>query len=196
MHGPQHRQQRIRPHGQRDVPIPSRPMPSCILIQADFALGLCKAPFDAPATARPLHDGVQGGRLGGKHTVRRALRGGGRLRRTTSHRRQEGCSGAARGSHVQSYHRGPLVPSPARNRYRWCVQLLPPQCVWNHDSIRSTTVVLVGCNPLFSQSFHLSMGCLASQAPAPESTDAGSRAGDVRLEVSAPPVPRLVCRPL
>src|SRR5437879_6801076 len=41
-----------------------------------------------------------------------------RLRRTKSHRRQWGCNGAAHGSHRQSYHRGPVVPSPACNRHQ------------------------------------------------------------------------------
>ena len=36
-----------------------------------------------------------------------------RLRRTKSPRRQWGCSGLARGSHCQSYQRGPLAPSPS-----------------------------------------------------------------------------------
>src|SRR5712664_1372861 len=41
-----------------------------------------------------------------------------RLRRTKSHRRQWGWHGAAKGSQRQSYHRGPLVPSPARKRHQ------------------------------------------------------------------------------
>src|SRR6476660_6502767 len=41
-----------------------------------------------------------------------------RLRRTNSHRRQWGCNGAAKGSHRQSYHRGPVVPSPAFKRHK------------------------------------------------------------------------------
>src|SRR5215471_1874213 len=41
-----------------------------------------------------------------------------RLRRTKSQRRQSGCHGAARGSHIQAYQRGPFAPSPALNRDR------------------------------------------------------------------------------
>ena len=49
----------------------------------------------------------------------------------------------------------------------------------------------VGCKPLFGQDCHLSIGCLASQSPCIEGIMQGTEA-----EVSAPPVPRLVCRPL
>ena len=48
MSGPQHGQQRIRPHRQGDVPIPARPTPDLILIQPDLPFGLLKALFDGP----------------------------------------------------------------------------------------------------------------------------------------------------
>ena len=48
----------------------------------------------------------------------------------------------------------------------------------------------VGSMPLFGQDCHLNIGCLASQ-----SLCRGIRQG-AEVEVSAPPVPRLVYRPL
>jgi len=71
MPSPEHRQQRLRPHGQRDMPIPSHPTPYFIVIQPDLALRLCKAPFHGPAAAGHLHHRLQHGRLGGTHDVRR-----------------------------------------------------------------------------------------------------------------------------
>ncbi len=76
--GPQHGQERIRPHRQGAVPRPAGPMPDCILGRAVGAL---------------------------------------RRRRTTSHRRQWGCNGAAQGSPRPSSQRGPVGPSPACHRH-------------------------------------------------------------------------------
>ena len=53
--GPQHRQQRIGPHGQGDMPIPPRPTPDLIVIQAHFALGRFKAALNRPPRAGNLH---------------------------------------------------------------------------------------------------------------------------------------------
>jgi hypothetical protein len=58
------------------MPIPSRPTPYFILIQADLAFGFFKTLFHGPAAAGDLHDGFQHGPMQGKHHVRRQLRGG------------------------------------------------------------------------------------------------------------------------
>ena len=63
--GPPHRQQRIRPHRQRERPIPSCPTPHCILLQADRAFGLFTTPCNGPAAAGHLHDGCQHGHMRG-----------------------------------------------------------------------------------------------------------------------------------
>jgi hypothetical protein len=68
-----------------------------------------------PATGTTVSSTV----TGGAHTTYAVSSVGAlRLRRTQSHRRQGGCSGAARGSHLQSDQRGPWAPSPARNRHQ------------------------------------------------------------------------------
>jgi hypothetical protein len=73
---PEHRQERIRPPGQRARPRPSRPPPHGRLSQADFACGLCKTPFHGPSAAGHLHHGVQPGRMRGKPDGRRKVRRG------------------------------------------------------------------------------------------------------------------------
>ena len=104
--GPQHRQQRIGPHGQRDMPIPPRPTPYFILIQPDLAFGLFKALFHGPAAAGHLHDGCQRGPCGANTTYAVSSVGSLRLRRTKSHRRQWGCQRRGQGEPRQSYQRG------------------------------------------------------------------------------------------
>jgi hypothetical protein len=70
----QYRQERIRPHGQRDMSIPPRPTAYLIVIQPDLALRLFKTPFDGPSTARHPYDVCQGRPLWGKHDVGRQRR--------------------------------------------------------------------------------------------------------------------------
>jgi hypothetical protein len=65
----QHRQQRIGPHGQGDMPIPACPTAHLIVIQTNLALRLFKAPCNGPAAARHRYDRFQGGRLWRKHDV-------------------------------------------------------------------------------------------------------------------------------
>src|SRR5215510_6367509 len=72
---PQPCQQRIGPHGSGDVPVPSRPTPHFILIEADLALRLFKALVDCPPPAGHLRHGREGGRFGSKHDIRRQLSG-------------------------------------------------------------------------------------------------------------------------
>jgi hypothetical protein len=66
-----------------------------------------------PATGTTV---ARTGPCGANPTYAGSSVGARRLRRPTSPRRQWSCRGAAQGSHVQSYQRGPLAPSPARNR--------------------------------------------------------------------------------
>src|SRR5262249_43458226 len=72
--GPESRQQRIGPHDQRDMAIPSRPTPHFILIQPDVAFGLFETPCNGPSAAGDLHHRCQPRRLRGKHHVRCELR--------------------------------------------------------------------------------------------------------------------------
>lgn len=66
-----------------------------------------------PATCPTVASVVAGG---AKTTDAGSAAGARRPRRTKSPRRQAGGHGAARGSHIPSDQRGPLVPSPALNR--------------------------------------------------------------------------------
>ena len=66
-----------------------------------------------PATGTTVSNAVSCGATRRMPSVPGSLR----LRRTKSQRRQSGHSGVARGSHVQSYQRGPFAPSPALNRH-------------------------------------------------------------------------------
>jgi hypothetical protein len=69
-------QQSQRPHRERDMPIPGRPAPHFILIQAHFSLGLLKAALDGLAAPSHSHDLLQGRRVWGKHHIGGQLRGG------------------------------------------------------------------------------------------------------------------------
>src|SRR4029450_7862880 len=64
--GAHDRQQGQRPHGAGDRPVPARPGPHFIVLQAHLPRGRLNAALDGPAAPRHLYDLLQGGSLRGK----------------------------------------------------------------------------------------------------------------------------------
>ena len=130
-------QQRIRPHGQGDMPIPPRPTPHLVLIQAHFAFGGFKAALNGPAGAGHLHGFCQSGRLRGKDDKGRQVR---RITHTPPHQQPA----APRGLHRRGQRQpAPVIPAGAfgarpgavprpalrrqRGQHRFHLALLPAQ---------------------------------------------------------------------
>jgi hypothetical protein len=86
------------------------------MIQAHFTLRGFKELFNDPAGPYHPHQRFQRPVLGGEDDIGLQLLGVLTLRRTSNQRRQAGCTASARGSHRQSYQRGPFAPSPALSR--------------------------------------------------------------------------------
>jgi hypothetical protein len=73
--GPQDRQPRLRPHGQGERAIPSRPPAPCLLIQPALALGRFTAALHGPPAPGHPHHCLQRARVGSKHDGGRQGRG-------------------------------------------------------------------------------------------------------------------------
>ena len=114
--GPQDRPQRLRPQGQGERSIPSRPPAPCLLIPPALALGRFTAALHGPPAPGHPHHCLQSARGGSKHDGGRQVRWLTHTPPAPSPRRQAGSRGGARGSQRHAYQRRPLVPAPARRR--------------------------------------------------------------------------------
>src|SRR5205085_12237229 len=65
--GPQHAEEGLRQHAERDVPIPALPGTHLILVESDLAFPHLEALLYRPACADHLDHRLQGGSLAGKH---------------------------------------------------------------------------------------------------------------------------------
>ena len=63
----QHREEGLRQHTERDVPIPALPRAHLILVEADLVFAHLKTLLDCPACTDDEHHLLQGGSGGSKH---------------------------------------------------------------------------------------------------------------------------------
>ena len=112
------------------MPLPGRPAPHFILIQAHFSLGRLKAALDGPAAPSHPHDLLQGRRVRGKHHL------GGQLRGSAPTAPDQPPAAPAGHQRCSQGQPAPVIPAGA---FRGCLKSLgcrePPQHQTRHREV-------------------------------------------------------------